>query len=119
MSLSNDNFNTETNVVRNDAPRVKQQDVNPVVEKAIKKEVDEKSVQAKPSVTKFAQILADLVNVRKDPSATAEILREVPKGAEFKVLVVNQNGYVKVALDNGEGFIRKDLVKVYDNPSTR
>lgn len=117
MSLSNENFNAETNVVKNDVQDRVKRDMDPVADKTVKIDVEEKASQVKPATVKFAKILADLVNVRKDPSSTAQILKEVPKGAEFKVLVVNQNGYVKVSVDGGEGFIRKDLVKVYDNPN--
>lgn len=70
----------------------------------------------KPEVSKFVMVTCELCNIRSEANPTSKILKEAPKGAEFKFLG-NQNGYVKVSVDGDQAFIRQDLVKVYDNPA--
>jgi uncharacterized protein YgiM (DUF1202 family) len=84
--------------------------------RASKPTVDSRPNPSKPEVSKFVMVACELCNIRSEANPTSKILKEAPKGAEFKFLG-NQNGYVKVSVDGDQAFIRQDLVKVYDNPA--
>lgn len=69
-------------------------------------------------IPKIAAIAVDLCNVRKDPNPTAAILGTAIKNAEFRVDKNNTgNGYVAINFGGVCGYIREDLVRVFDNPA--
>jgi len=60
---------------------------------------------------KIATVTAQTLRVRKDPSLEAVILGLVPKGEQLTVLD-SAEGFVKVSIEEGEGWVSKDYVNV-------
>lgn len=54
------------------------------------------------------------VNIRLNPAPDAIVVTIVPQGERFNVVAEDVNGYVEVENLRYHGFIRKDLVRVYD-----
>lgn len=96
----------------------------PVSSEEVKEEVPtpapakEEPKKEEKKIPQIAAINVDLCNVRKAPSATADILGTAIKNAEFRVDTDKTgNGYVAINFGGIAGFIREDLVRVFANPA--
>lgn len=83
----------------------------------IAKEVAKKKTAEADDIPKIARVAVDLVNIRKEPSQTSEIVKQVTKGAEFNVSEKDcKNGFVGIIIDGQVVFIMESLVEVFLNP---
>ena len=93
--------NTNINVKVIEPEAVEQSDISTI------KVVNEPLPNRRP-VSKEISIARRAVNIRKEPSADAEILGKAYDGELYDILDDDVNGYVKLTEDRG--YIRKDLV---------
>lgn len=74
--------------------------------------------EPKKAIPQIARVLPDLCNIRKTPSMSGEVLKVVPKNAEFKVVMdESTDDFVAVNVDGTMAYIKKDCVTVFDNPA--
>ena len=72
----------------------------------------------KKVIPQIAKVLPELCNIRKTPSMSGEVLKVVPKNAEFKVVMdESTDDFVAVNVDGTMAYIKKDCVTVFDNPA--
>lgn len=111
-------YNQVNDSVSND---IKQEDTNQkkdIPMPAVKNDPKSNKAEEKKDIPQIARISADLVNIRKEAKADADILGTAVKNAEFKVDKNRTgNGYVGVIYGGIDGYIREDLVTVIDNPA--
>lgn len=90
------------------------------VEKVAEPARDPAPVKEEPKkvIPQIARVLPDLCNIRKTPSMSGEVLKVVPKNAEFKVVMdESTDDFVAVNVDGTMAYIKKDCVTVFDNPA--
>ena len=75
---------------------------------------DEAKARAKEAVTTMADVNADMLMVRAEPNTDCEILTRVAEGESVEVFEV-LDGWVKVAIDDREGYMCADYVTVHDS----
>lgn len=64
---------------------------------------------AKSVGRRVADVKTDSLNVRSDANTDAEVLGQVPEGEELSV-VEEQDGWVKVSIEEGEGWVSSEFV---------
>lgn len=64
---------------------------------------------AKSVGRRVADVKTDSLNVRSDASTDAEVLGQVPEGEKLTV-VEEKNGWVKVSIEEGEGWVSSEYV---------
>ena len=90
------------------------------VEKVAEPVKDPAPVKEAPKkvIPQIAKVLPELCNIRKTPSMSGEVLKVVPKNAEFKVVMdESTDDFVAVNVDGTIAYIKKDCVTVFDNPA--
>lgn len=75
---------------------------------------DEAKNRAKEAVTTMADVNADMLMVREQPNTDCEILTRVAEGESIEALEI-LDGWVKVAIDDREGYVCADYVNVHDS----
>jgi len=60
---------------------------------------------------RVADVTTETLNVRADASTEAELLGQVPEGEELSI-VEEKDGWVKVTVDDGKGFVSSDYVDI-------
>lgn len=104
--FENYNVDKNTNVENENKPK----DISEVAKAAAKEQ--------KPKVPQMAKTIPDLTNIRKGPSIDTPVVKTVSKGAEFKVdLDKSTKEFVAVSVQGEIAFIKRELVRVYDNPA--
>lgn len=86
----------------------KKQAANGAEPKAVKEQSRTVKNQVKKT-TKKVRVSVPLLNVRKEPTITSEVLRVVEKGAEF---VINAHVYGFGKLANEGGYVHLDFVEL-------
>ena len=76
-----------------------------------------KKVAELSDIPKMVRVTADLVNIRKEPSTNSEAVKQVTKGAEFRVSTKESTSdFVAIIVDGQVVFIMKSLVEIFDDP---
>lgn len=110
--------NVNEDVIKNEVPvneEIPEESEDTLNDEPVEKDLPKKEERDIPQI---AAIVVDLCNIRKSPSPTADILGTAVMNAEFKVDKLRTGkGYVAINFGDILGFIREDLVRVFDNPA--
>lgn len=68
--------------------------------------------------TTIAVVTADALKVREEPNTACEVVTQVPRGEMLDVSEVREDGWVQVALDDGEVFVSAEFVEVKEDLAT-
>ena len=75
----------------------------------------EKPKKPEREIIGSATVKADLVNVRRNPSLNAEILREAKKGEQFNVTTGGTSQFTALIIDDKTAYIMTELLDVVKN----
>lgn len=113
--FENYNVDKNTNVEKENKPK---EDVSEAVKTEAVQVAKAAAKEQKPKVPQMAKTIPDLTNIRKGPSIDTPVVKTVSKGAEFKVdLDKSTKEFVAVSVQGEIAFIKRELVRVYDNPA--
>ena len=75
----------------------------------------EKPKKPEREIIGSATVKADLVNVRKNPSLNADIIREAKKGERFNVVPGGTSQFTALVADDNVAYIMTELLEVVKN----
>ena len=78
-------------------------------------EKPDKTKKPEREIIGSATVKADLVNVRKNPSLNAQILKEVKKGEKFNVTTGGTSQFTALIVDDTVAYIMTELLDVIKN----
>lgn len=112
--FENYNVDKNTNVEKENKPK----DISEAAKTEAVQVAKAATKEQKPKVPQMAKTIPDLTNIRKGPSIDTPVVKTVSKGAEFKVdLDKSTKEFVAVSVQGEIAFIKRELVRVYDNPA--
>lgn len=77
--------------------------------------LSEKPKKPEREIIGSATVTAELVNVRKNPSLNAPIIREAKKGERFNVTTGGTSQFTALIVDDNVAYIMTELLEVVKN----